>query len=185
MGKGGQKAKRLLIRWGRTFDHFLGIIAVLGMVIMTATMLAVCWEVVSRYFLSRATIWVIEFSEYALLYMTFLGTAWLLKQDGHVEMDLLAIWLSEKTRRLMRGIVSLFGALLCLVLGWFGAVVSLDHLRRGLHQPTLIGPPDFPLLAVIPLGFFLLFIQFLRRAYGCLEDQKGVGAKERLLSKRS
>jgi len=182
MGKGNRKPRTLPIWWWRAFDHLLEAMAVLGMVILTAIMLAVCWEVVTRYFLGRGSVWVIEFSEYALLYVTFLGTAWLLKREGHVEMDLLTIRLSGKTVRLTRGVVSIFAALLCLVLAWYGGAVAIDHLERGLHQPTLLGPPDFPLFAVIPVGFFLLFVQFLRRAHGCLAGKDVEGAKEHILS---
>lgn len=166
----------------KAFDHLLGAMAGLGMVILTGLMLAVCWEVITRYFLGQGSVWVIEFSEYALLYMTFLGTAWLLKREGHVEMDIFTVQLSEKRARHIRGIVSIFGALLCLVLTWFGGAVALDHLRRGLHQPTLMAPPDFPLFAVIPVGFFFLSVQFLRRAFGCLAGKEVEGKKERVLS---
>jgi len=153
------------------------------MVILTMMMLAVCWEVVSRYFLGRGTVWVTEFSEYALLYITFLGTAWLLRREGHVEMDIVTFRLKPKSQIYLKTFVSILGALLCLVLAWVGGDVALDHLRRGLHQPTLVGPPDFPLFAVIPVGFFLLLVQFLRRAYGYMTGRGESGEeKEHVMS---
>jgi TRAP-type C4-dicarboxylate transport system permease small subunit len=150
----------------------LEFMAVLGMVIMVLVMLVVCYEVVIRYFLGRGSDWVIEFSEYALLYITFLGVGWLLRREGHVEMDILIVWFSPRTQMLVKGIVSILGGILCGVFTWFGAEVALDHLIRGLRQPTMMSPPDFPLLAVIPVGFFTLFVQFLRRAHRLLTSEE-------------
>jgi TRAP-type C4-dicarboxylate transport system permease small subunit len=173
---------RLLSRFWAFFDYLLGIMAAFGMVILTAMMLVVCWEVITRYFLGRGTVWVLEFSEYALLYITFLGGAWLLKREGHIEMDLIIIRLSRKTQAIVKGVVSILAAILCSVFAWFGSVVALDHLSRGILQPTLVAPPDFPLFAVIPVGFFLLFIQFLRRAYRILTTKEAAKPEERVMA---
>ncbi len=161
---------KLLTKGWTIFDRITSLLALLGASLLTFMMLAVSWEVVSRYFLGRGSIWVIEFSEYSLLYITFLGTAWLLKKDGHVKMDIVLSRLNPKTRFLTDGITSILGAIFCLVIAWAGAAVAWDHLQRGLHQPTLIAPPDFPIFVIIPVGSFLLSIQFLRRAYSFLES---------------
>lgn len=161
---------RLLTKGAAVFDRIIGLLALLGASLLTFMMLAVCWEVVSRYFLGRGIIWVIEFSEYNLLFITFLGTAWLLKKEGHVKMDIVLTRLNLKNQLLVNSVTSILGAILCLVIAWSGAEVAWDHLQRGLHQPTLIAPPDFPIFVVIPVGSFLLFIQFLRRSYGFLQS---------------
>jgi TRAP-type C4-dicarboxylate transport system permease small subunit len=166
----------------KLFDDILHFLASIGMIILTLMMFAVCWEVLTRYFFGRGTVWVIEFSEYALLYITFLGTAWVLRREGHVEMDLVTIRLKQKSQIVIKGAVSVLASLLCFVFAWFGSTVTLDHLSRGMHQPTLVGPPDFPLLAVIPIGFFLLGVQFLRRAYRFLIAKEILKTKARVMS---
>jgi TRAP-type C4-dicarboxylate transport system permease small subunit len=113
--------------------------------------------------------------------MTFLGTAWLLRKEGHVEMDIVTITLSTDAQRILKIATSLVAGLLCLVLMWSGAEVALDHLMRGLHQPTLLAPPDFPLFAIIPVGFLLLSIQFLRRAHNHLVVKEPKEEKERVM----
>ena len=156
---------KLLARGWIIFDRINGILALMGGILLIFMMLAVCYEVVSRYFLGGGIIWVVEFSEYILLYITFLATAWLLRKDGHVKMDIVLTRLKLKTQIIVNSITSIAGAITCLVIAWAGAEVAWDHLQRGLYQPTLIEPPDFPIFAVIPVGSFLLFIQFLRRSY--------------------
>ena len=165
---------KLTARCWSIFDFILDLFSAIAMVLLVFMMLSVCFEVVSRYFFGRGIIWVIEFSEYILLYITFLGTTWVLKNEGHIEMDVVISLLNQKTQLIFSVVTSIVGALVCIVIAWIGAVVALDHLRRGLHQPTLVQFPDFPLFAVIPVGSFLLFVQFLRRAYGFLKDKEKI-----------
>ena len=172
---------RISKRFWDGFDWLLKLLANAGMVLLFLMMLSVCWEVFSRYYLGRGTAWVIEFSEYSILFMTFLGTAWLLSKDGHVEMDIVVNALQPRTQRTLKAATSILCALVCLVLTWSGAEVSLDYLQRGLHRPTLMAPPYFPLFAIIPTGFFLLFIQFLRRAHRALLTPEPALEKDRVL----
>ena len=113
--------------------------------------------------------------------MTFLGTAWLLANDGHVEMDIVINALRPRTQRSLRVATSVLSAVVCLVLTWSGTEVSLDYLQRDLHRPTPMAPPYFPLFAVIPVGFFLLSIQFLRRAHRALMAPDPTREKDRVL----
>jgi hypothetical protein len=43
-------------------------------------------------------------------------------------------------------------------------------MARGVYNPTLMEFPKGPLIAIIPTGAFLLFIQFIRRFFGLLKD---------------
>ncbi|MFH1116680.1 MAG: TRAP transporter small permease [Pseudomonadota bacterium] len=147
------------------FDFILGALVYLGAGILAFLTLAVCWDVVSRATPAGPLTWVLEFTQYGLLYMTFLCTAWVLKKEGHVTTDLLICRLKEKTRELLITATSIIGGLVCLTLTWYGAVVSLEKLRIGSYQPTPLETPDFPVFMIIPIGSFLLFVQFMRRAW--------------------
>lgn len=172
---------RNLKKFWDAFDQVLKWLANAGMVLLFLMMVSVCWEVFSRYFLDRGTAWVIELSEYAILCMTFLGTAWVLKEGGHVEMDIAVNVLKPAARRKLRATTSVLCATVCMLLAWSGAGVALDYLQRGQHRPTLIAPPDFPLFAVIPVGFCLLAIQFVRRSRQALLAPDGTDNKDRAL----
>ncbi|MBW2063571.1 MAG: TRAP transporter small permease [Deltaproteobacteria bacterium] len=153
----------LFQRAGNGFDKVVDAFIFLGALILAFLMISVCWDVLARTFLGRPLTWVLEFTEYGLLYMTFLCTAWVLKNEGHVTSDLLLVRLSSKAQALLTMVTSILGAALCLLLTWYGASVSLEKLKMGAFQPTAIQPPDFPIFVIIPIGFLLLFIQFLRR----------------------
>jgi TRAP-type C4-dicarboxylate transport system permease small subunit len=154
----------LLKKLSASFDYILTALMALSAIILAILMLGVCWDVFARSAMGRPLIWLLEFTEYGLLYMTFLCTAWVLKNEAHVNSDLLLVALRSKHQALLNVLTSFLGAIICLTLCWFGVDVSWEKLQNGAYQPTAIQPPDFPIFIIIPIGFFLLFVQFLRRA---------------------
>jgi len=158
-----RKLKVILVKSGAAFDYLLSGLVYAASVLLAFIMLSVCWDVVARAVAGRPLPWVLEVTEYSLLYITFLCTGWVLKNEGHVNTDLLLIALSKKRRAFMNFATSIMGAAVCAVTGWYGLMVSLDKLRQGSYQPTAMEAPDFILFIIIPFGFFVLFIQFMRR----------------------
>lgn len=155
-----------LLGWaGRVFDFIIGALVYVAAAILTFIMLAVCWDVIARAVVGKPLSWVLEFTEYSLLYITFMCTAWVLKDEGHVTTDLFLLSLKKKNQHLMTMVTSVIGGLVCLILTWYGTAVSIAKLRAGSFEPTAIQPPDFPLYIIIPIGSFLLFVQFMRRAW--------------------
>ncbi len=142
-------------------------------------MITTCAEIVLRYFFKRPIFWATEITEYCLLYVTFLGTAWLLGKDGHVRIDLLVNRLNPKAQAFVDIVVSLVGAAVSLAFAWYGAKTTWSNFRDHTIIPSILEPPFFIVLAVIPLGSFLLFIQFLRRMFRDLEKRSARGVKGR------
>jgi TRAP-type C4-dicarboxylate transport system permease small subunit len=123
-------------------------------------------EVVMRYYFYSPLIWVVEVSETILLFVAFLGAAWLLRGEGHVRVDLVLNFLHPKTRTMLDGFTSIVGALCCAVVVWYGVTVTWDCFVKGSFEPTSLEIPSAYVLLIIPVGAFLLFIQCLRRSYG-------------------
>ena len=160
---------KLLAKISAGFDRSVGILAFLGIVLVVFMIFGVSTDVILRYFFSRPIHWMLEVTAYSLLWMTFLGVAWVLKGEGHVKVDLVLKRLNPKTQAMLTIITSLMGAIIFLVITWYGAKVTWEHLQTGYFLSTLLRPPKWPILAIIPIGSFFLFIQFLRRAYAQLD----------------
>jgi len=135
------------------------------MSLIALIMLMVVAEVAMRYFFNRPIVWVIDITEYVMLFITFLGIAWLLKKEGHVVMDLLLDHLNRKSRHMAVAITSVVAAITCFIITWYGVVVGLDWYNINYFYQGALDIPAFYLEAVIPVGMFLVSIQFLRRAY--------------------
>ena len=159
---------RRLIKVTAIFDRTTAVLVILAGVLIIFIMFAICTEIVMRDFLNRPQTWVIEISEYTLLWITFLSAAWLLKGEWHVKMDMLLNRLNPGNQAVLNIITSVVGAGVCLALGWYSGEVTWDHFLRGVSEQAMVDIPKAPIMAIIPIGSFLLFIQFLRRTYSYL-----------------
>ena len=147
------------------FDKIIDIMAIGGAVILVGMALLVSADVVMTYFFSSPIEHVLEFTEYSLVYVTFLSAAWILKIDRHVKMEGVLNQLSPRTRLLINFITSILGAIVCVILFWYGFRGAWDYFQRGLSFPGGPRIPQTPVLAPIVIAYLLLFIQFLRRSY--------------------
>jgi TRAP-type C4-dicarboxylate transport system permease small subunit len=163
----------LLRKLGSVFDWLVDSLAYSTGAIFIFIMIAVTVDVSSRKLLGVPIQWVDEVTGYLLLYVTFLSATWLLKREGHVSVDVVVERLNQKTRVWLNLIISILIGALCLIMTCSGVFATLNVYRRGVFTVTTLEVPLALLVAVIPLGFFLLFIQFLRRAYWCQEILQG------------
>ena len=138
--------------FARIFDYINNIAASVAAVMIMFMMLSVSADVVMRYFFNRPMIWTAEVARIMLLYMAFLGTAWVSRRGGHVTVDILFIRLSSRNQRIIRIISSIIGVIICLVFVWYGTQVTWDHFQRGIRTDTELTPLKAPILAAIPIG---------------------------------
>lgn len=154
------------------YNGFVNTLATIGAVIIFLMMLAVSVGVATRFFLDRSPVWLIEICGYGMVFMTFLVAAWVLREDGHVKVDLLLDHLVPIHRSALECIMSFVGAIACLVVAGIGVLVTMDHLQRGVRTSTDLSIPWAPLLAVIPLGVLALSVQLLLKAVASLKKIK-------------
>lgn len=138
--------------------------AVLAASLVIAVMLATVVKVFFRYGLRQSLIGVDQISGTLLLYIAFLGAAWVLRRDEHVTIDLLLSYVGRRTRWLLVVASSLIGAAVCLVVAVFGTMEVIESIQLGVRIPAEIEMPRAVNLIVIPIGFLFLSLQFLRRA---------------------
>lgn len=150
-------------------DRYLTIIhrlmATIAAALVLFMMLAISYSVLTRYLFNRPIAWIVEISSYLMLYITFLGTAWLLRRDGHVEIDLLTSNLSPRRKALLKSVTSIGGVLVGLILTWKGSAVTIDYFKRGVTVMGILNTPQFLLMAIIPIGGFLLLVEFILRIF--------------------
>jgi len=150
------------------FDHTLNVMSFLaGLLIVFAT-LSIGVAIASRYFLGRPIGWVVEVSAYILLYVTFLVAPWVLRDEGHITIDIAIDQLNSKAKCLINFITSAIGAMVFLVLTWYGAKVTWNMFQVGYFTDTMLELPKFIIIGIIFLGSFMFFIQLLRRAFNFL-----------------
>lgn len=169
---------KLIDKAANIFDRLNDLLALMATVLLAFLMLSVTYSVVIRYFWGFTTFGLFEIWQYSLLYIPFLGVAWLLKREGHINMDVVLIRLKPKAQAILNGITSILSALTCLALIWGGTLMTWESFRAGHRIIGELFPPEFLILMIIPIGSFLFFIQFLRRTYGYFGGQRIILGKE-------
>jgi len=154
----------------RVFDRVLDVGAALAAALLLAVMLATTIKVIFRYVLHEGLIGIDQISGTLLLYITFLGAAWVLRREEHVTIDLLVTGRSPKVRRRLHVISSSMGALVCLVLTVSGTLEVIGSWQKGILVPAELEIPRAINLVVIPLGSLCLCLQFVRRARSAQRD---------------
>ncbi len=154
-----------MLTWAaRWFDRLNRALAALACALLVLITLAICTEIVTRATLGVSNQWLVELSEITLLYITFLGAAWVLGNDKHVALDLLLDHLGPRGARSLHCVLSALAAVACFTVTWFGILTVIDQYRNEIREPTIMAPLAFWITAIVPVGFALLGVQFLRRA---------------------
>src|SRR4030042_6749591 len=167
-----RKVRRIGVIFLRVHDRLCDGGAHVSAWLMLAMALIISYEVVVRYFFDRPTIWVVDFSDYIMLYSTFFVSAWLLKHDGHIRLTILLEYLSPRSQRIIDTINSFIGAAVCGFVMWYGVADVLDAVDKSIVLPRPIPVPKSLILGVIPFGCLLLFVQFLRKGFKILASLK-------------
>ena len=137
----------------------------LGALLLLFVTFSITYSIVTRQMGLGSPIWVFQFNEYSLLWITFLGTAWLLAENKHVQISLLTNILGKRVNKGLDIIHNVVGFVLCGVLAWYGYFSTKDHLLRNVIDTQAVDVPKWIILAVIPFGFVLLSLQFLKKLY--------------------
>lgn len=151
----------ILSRLRRVFSGLNLICAVLGAALLFMIAAIICFEVTIRWLGGESRLWVIEVSEYALLFITFLGAPYLLEKNMHVVLDLVYDSLSGGSRIALQFFNATIGFALCAVLTVVGVSVVMEQFEIGVRQVTVMRPQSWWITAALPIGMGLMAVQFL------------------------
>ena len=144
------------------FDRLLKGCAYLSGVLVGLMAAGIGFEVFMRRVLNDPTSWVTDFSEYALLFITFLAAPWLLREGGHVSMTVVTERLSHTKNLFLRPVVMLMGAIICAVILQRTGVATWELYQDGTVLFRTIKFAEFWIWWVMPFGMLLMTVQFLR-----------------------
>lgn len=140
-------------------------------------MLVICAEVLLRDGFNSPISWMVEITEYALLWVTFLGSAWVLRSGGHVRVDIMLQFLSPAALRFCGLISSALGLLGTAIIFAFGVGATWSAYLEGAYKPTATNVPTWMVIIVIPIGSLLLALRFLRLFLEYHSHQRDFGAE--------
>lgn len=145
----------------RIWDLIVDVIVALAGILLWGQMIIVNIEVCARY-LGRPTTWAAEISSLLILWIPFMVAAWVLRNEGHVKMDLIVERLSPSSQAMISLLTSVIGIVVMLIVAWAGLMTAINWI--GTRTPTMLMLPKAPMIAIIFVGSLMLAIQFFIRA---------------------
>lgn len=151
---------------GKLYRGFLYAMAGIAGVMLVWLMISVIMSVVMRNSGLQPFAWLFTSSEYAILYMTMLGAPWLVREKGHVHIELVTAALPTGIRRIVSRLVAALCLLVSLILAWKGAELFLGNITRNDLDVRAYYFPKWILTIAFPVSFGLMAIEFSRFVFG-------------------
>ena len=123
----------------------------------------ITYDVLTRYFLDFASPWAFDLSEYALIWITFLGAPWVLLQDRHVRIELLVDTLPRTAQKILGLSVSIIASFACLTLMWKTGFAAFQYIENEIMMPRIWRIPRIYPFCIIPIGSLFLAVAFIVR----------------------
>jgi TRAP-type C4-dicarboxylate transport system permease small subunit len=151
-------AYQMFVRITDALTYITGWAAALCLV---AAALIVTEAVIVRKLLGISTIWQIEASVYLLIFTVFAGAPFVQKNEHHLNVDLVIIHLSPRTREITLIVVSIITCILTAILAWYAWPMWWETVTHNEHSESLWGPPLWIPFLFLPLGMTILFMQYI------------------------
>lgn len=150
------------MKWiDKFFSRLIDYLAILARIVTICIVLIIFIDLLTVNLFNYSLPWSIEIAEYLLVYLTFLGAAWLLRKDGHIKLDLLLNALQKRNRLCLELFNNVIGFIISSILTVSGIIVTYNLYVRGVKTEAVIELPRFILISIIPIGFLFLIYQFL------------------------
>jgi len=149
---------QIFVRITDGLTYITGWVAALCLV---AAALIVTEAVIVRKLLGISTIWQIEASVFLLIFTVFVGAPFVQKNEHHLNVDLVIIHLSPRTREITLIFVSIISCILTAILAWYAWPMWWETVVNNEHSESLWGPPLWIPFLFLPLGMTLLFLQYI------------------------
>lgn len=124
--------------------------------------------------------WLYESVEYVLYVGVFIGAPWVLQQGAHVRVDVLVSSLPKFMAAQLERVLDIFGAVLSLVLCYYGVCAALSEFEDGTMPDKDLSIANWYMLTVFAVSFLLLAIEFLlrlRRAKDILTKEEAAASE--------
>lgn len=143
--------------------------AILGVLLIVPLVLAMVFEVLSRYLLNAPTIWAFEVSYMMMAGIFSFGFAYALKERQHVNVDFIYGMLGPR----MRAVVDLVGYVLFLPCILWLSKALFDYALGAYRSGEVSGlsawnPVVWPLRTALFLGFAVLSLQVIVEVAKCV-----------------
>lgn len=154
--------------------------SVLASVAAAVLTLAMVYEVFARYVFDAPTVWAFDIAYMSNGAVFLLGVAYVLRQDGHIRIDILRNRLPARVNNVVEGV-----AYLLILAPFFGMLssIALSHtwrawVRNEVETVSPWAPLMWPFYLLIAIGLVALTLQLAAEGLRAFAGRRSVVAKE-------
>jgi TRAP-type C4-dicarboxylate transport system permease small subunit len=153
---------RALTPISRIYDAVLYGMAYAAGFLMAAMMVVITLDVVLRNLGYQSSAHFFTFTEYALLAVPCLGAPWLVREKGHIYVEILLMALSPRRRAVLTFFIGIICVGVCAIVAWYGFAVTIGDFVQNEKDVRSLDMPRWIVVGFIPLSFTMMAIEFLR-----------------------
>ncbi len=146
----------------RLYNRLVDGFAIVSGLMLVWLMVAVVASVLIRNFGAQPPAWLFTSTEYSLFYLTLLGAPWLVREKGHVYVEVAISHLPPKILNVLSRFVMLICAAICFVLAWKGLELAISNYQGRDYDVRTYFIPMWIFTVTYPISFALMGIEFAR-----------------------
>jgi C4-dicarboxylate transporter, DctQ subunit len=146
----------------RAYDAVLYGMAWLAGGLMVAMMAMIVLDVALRNLGYQSSAHFFTFTEYFLLLIPLLGAPWLVREKGHIYIELLIVALPVVAQRVLVFWVVIACVAVAAILAWYGGAITLQDYAGNEKDVRSFDMPRWMLMASMPLSFGMMALEFAR-----------------------
>ena len=136
----------------KTLNKILGYLIT---IIMGVMVIAVCWQVITRFLLNNPSKYTEEFLRYALIWMTMLGVPYAYGQERHISINIITKTFSLKGSLFTKMVIEIIVMILCVTVFIAGGIMvtmnSAGQISPALQLPMPLYYVGLPICGVLTL----------------------------------
>ena len=134
--------------------------------------LVVCEMVFVRYVLNQNTIWQTDFVTWSLVAATFIGSPYLLLTRGHVNVDVLPLYLGPRARWWLALASIVMSLAFCITMAVLTARFWLEAWEQRWVSDTMWRARLWIPYSAMPIGLGILTLQYIADLYNLLAGRE-------------
>ena len=146
------------IRAVRLASRAAGVTAAL---LIALAVVVICDMVVERYGLNRTTIWQIDVVTYCIVAATFVGSPYVLMVRGHVNVDILPLWLKPRARMVLAVFTMVLAIAFIAALWWLTTKFWYESYSENWKSNTVWRARLWIPYLSMPVGLGMLLLQYV------------------------
>ena len=149
-------------------DKFIWVVQMLSRIagiaaafLVALAVFVICDMVIERYVFNLTTIWQLDVVTYSIIATTFMGSAYVLMTHGHVNVDVLPLYLGPRGRFWLAIVANLLALAFALVLFILCTRFWWQSWINDWHSDTVWRAPLWVPYFSMPVGLGLLVLQYI------------------------